>query len=102
MLYPKTVWNGIYDSVISLFTAKYNYTDASGQAAQRERIVREWVTRESCRSGAVLAARLVSVLESVERLAVLAGAGEAPPPAAGTLHHLTKRIRYCMRICSRL
>lgn len=40
--------------------------------------------------------RLVSVLESVERLAVLAGAGagDVPPPAAGTLHHLTKRIRY--------
>lgn len=70
-------------------------SDAPGQVNERERIVREWVSSESCRSGAVLVERLVSVLESVERLVVLAaaGAGDVPPPTAGTLHHLTKRIR---------
>lgn len=83
-------------------------TDAPGQAQERERIVRAWVSAGAekadavgedglagvGRAGGVLAARLVGVLESVERLPVLAPHGDAPPPAQGTLHHLTKRIRY--------
>lgn len=61
---------------------------------ERERVLREWLTRDDCSAGAALAARLVSVLESVERLPVLAPAADAPAPAAGSLHHLAKRIRY--------
>lgn len=84
-------------------------TDKPGQLAERERIVREWAlsgavsdVRESEgdeeRSaeggmGAALAARLVGVLESVERLPVLAPAPDAPAHQPAALHHLTKRIR---------
>lgn len=68
-------------------------SDVQGQANERERIVRTWVSDNAGRAGGVLAARLVGVLESVERLPVLAPHGDAPPPAQGTLHHLTKRIR---------
>ncbi|KAH9632321.1 hypothetical protein HF086_010246 [Spodoptera exigua] len=67
--------------------------DAPGQAAARARLVRSWMGRRGGAAGGVLAARLVAVLESVERLPVHAPHGDAPPPSAGTLHHLTKRIR---------
>lgn len=66
--------------------------DSPTQAGERARLVRAWVSR-SGGAGGVLAARLVAVLESVERLPVHAPGGDAPPPSAGTLHHLTKRIR---------
>ncbi|XP_026315369.1 E3 ubiquitin-protein ligase Ufd4 isoform X2 [Hyposmocoma kahamanoa] len=85
--------SGLAPALLQVLSPQAN--DAPGQVNERERIVRDWVSRESCRSGAIMVERLVSVLESVERLAVLAaaGAGDVPPPAAGTLHHLTKRIR---------
>lgn len=69
------------------------FADAPGQAAARARLVREWVARRGGAAGGVLAARLVAVLESVERLPVHAP-HDAPPPSTGTLHTLTKRIRY--------
>lgn len=75
-------------------------SDGPGQAGERARIVRSWVSRSGCGAGGVLAARLVAVLESVERLPVHAPLGDAPPPSAGTLHHLTKRIRYAAPYCT--
>lgn len=65
--------------------------DGPGTMAARAEAVRGWARA----AGAGVAARLVAVLESVERLPVLAPAGDAPPPAHhAMLHHLTKRIRY--------
>lgn len=65
--------------------------DGPGQAGERARAVGEWAAR----SGGAVAARLVAVLESVERLPVITPAGDTPPPApAASLHLLTKRIRY--------
>ena len=70
-------------------------TDAAGQLAERERVLREWArSAEEGGAGAALAARLVAVLESVERLPVLAPAPDAPAHQPASLHHLTKRIRY--------
>ncbi|XP_068632880.1 E3 ubiquitin-protein ligase Ufd4 isoform X2 [Battus philenor] len=83
--------SGLAPSLLQVLSPQPN--DLSGQVSERERIVREWVTSAECRAGAALAARLVGVLESVERLPVLAPAADAPTPAAGSLHHLAKRIR---------
>ncbi|XP_075974735.1 ubiquitin fusion-degradation 4-like isoform X4 [Anticarsia gemmatalis] len=80
--------SGLAPSLLQVLSPQAN--DARGQGAARERLVRAWLARGA---GGVLAARLVAVLESVERLPVHAPSGDAPPPAAGTLHHLTKRIR---------
>ncbi|XP_045495051.1 E3 ubiquitin-protein ligase HECTD1 isoform X4 [Colias croceus] len=65
--------------------------DAPGQLLERERIIREWLMEGD--TGATVASRLVAVLESVERLPVLAPAPDAPPTHPAALHHLTKRIR---------
>ncbi|KAL0880849.1 hypothetical protein ABMA27_002032 [Loxostege sticticalis] len=83
--------SGLAPSLLQVLSPQPN--DVQGQANERERIVRTWVSDNAGRAGGVLAARLVGVLESVERLPVLAPHGDAPPPAQGTLHHLTKRIR---------
>ncbi|XP_047019044.1 E3 ubiquitin-protein ligase Ufd4 isoform X1 [Helicoverpa zea] len=83
--------SGLAPSLLQVLSPQAN--DAPGQAAARARLVRAWVSRRGGAAGGVLARRLVAVLESVERLPVLAPHGDAPPPAAGTLHHLTKRIR---------
>ncbi|KAJ8730811.1 hypothetical protein PYW08_002224 [Mythimna loreyi] len=83
--------SGLAPSLLQVLSPQAN--DQPGQAAVRARLVREWVSRRGGAAGGVLAARLVAVLESVERLPVHAPAGDAPPPSAGTLHHLTKRIR---------
>ncbi|XP_028176150.1 E3 ubiquitin-protein ligase HECTD1 isoform X2 [Ostrinia furnacalis] len=82
--------SGLAPSLLQVLSPQPN--DVPGQASERERIVRAWVSGQAG-AGGVLAARLVGVLESVERLPVLAPHGDAPPPAQGTLHHLTKRIR---------
>nr|XP_049696413.1 E3 ubiquitin-protein ligase Ufd4 isoform X9 [Helicoverpa armigera] len=83
--------SGLAPSLLQVLSPQAN--DAPGQALARARLVRAWVSRRGGAAGGVLARRLVAVLESVERLPVLAPHGDAPPPAAGTLHHLTKRIR---------
>ncbi|KAJ8721521.1 hypothetical protein PYW07_002296 [Mythimna separata] len=83
--------SGLAPSLLQVLSPQAN--DQPGQAAARARLVRAWMARRGGAAGGVLAARLVAVLESVERLPVLAPAGDAPPPSAGTLHHLTKRIR---------
>ncbi|XP_063893453.1 E3 ubiquitin-protein ligase Ufd4 isoform X5 [Helicoverpa armigera] len=83
--------SGLAPSLLQVLSPQAN--DAPGQAVARARLVRAWVSRRGGAAGGVLARRLVAVLESVERLPVLAPHGDAPPPAAGTLHHLTKRIR---------
>ncbi|XP_049867951.1 E3 ubiquitin-protein ligase Ufd4 isoform X3 [Pectinophora gossypiella] len=82
--------SGLAPALLQVLSPQAN--DACGQAAEREHIVRSWVRGRGA-AGAALAARLVAVLESVERLAVHAPASDAPPPQAGALHHLTKRIR---------
>ncbi|GBP81615.1 E3 ubiquitin-protein ligase Ufd4 [Eumeta japonica] len=66
--------------------------DAPGQLAERERLVREWVEGSGGAAGCALATQLVGVLESVERLPVLALSGDTPA-AHHSLHHLTKRVR---------
>ncbi|XP_060803615.1 E3 ubiquitin-protein ligase HECTD1 [Amyelois transitella] len=84
--------SGLAPSLLQVLSPQPN--DAPGQASERERVVREWVSSDSGRAGATLASRLVGVLESVERLPVLAPPGDAPPPtSAASLHHLAKRIR---------
>ncbi|XP_026733333.1 E3 ubiquitin-protein ligase Ufd4 isoform X4 [Trichoplusia ni] len=85
--------SGLAPSLLQVLSPQAN--DSPGQAGERARLVRAWVSRSGGAGGAggVLAARLVAVLESVERLPVHAPGGDAPPPSAGTLHHLTKRIR---------
>ncbi|XP_072939169.1 E3 ubiquitin-protein ligase Ufd4 isoform X2 [Epargyreus clarus] len=80
--------SGLAPALLQVLSPQPN--DGAGQAAEREAIVREWVSGEAC---AAVAARLVGVLESVERLPVLAPASDAPAPPAGSLHQLTKRIR---------
>ncbi|XP_050562022.1 E3 ubiquitin-protein ligase Ufd4 isoform X2 [Spodoptera frugiperda] len=82
--------SGLAPSLLQVLSPQAN--DAPGQAAARARLVREWVARRGGAAGGVLAARLVAVLESVERLPVHAP-HDAPPPSTGTLHTLTKRIR---------
>lgn len=83
--------SGLAPALLQVLTSQSN--DSTGQAALRESIVREWISREGGRVGEVVVNKIVGVLESVERLPILAPAGDAPPPPAGTLHHLTKRIR---------
>ncbi|XP_013177652.1 PREDICTED: E3 ubiquitin-protein ligase HECTD1 isoform X2 [Papilio xuthus] len=83
--------SGLAPALLHVLSAQSN--DTPGQQLERERVLREWLTRDECATGAALAARLVGVLESVERLPVLAPATDAPAPAAGSLHHLAKRIR---------
>ncbi|CAG9785575.1 unnamed protein product [Diatraea saccharalis] len=83
--------SGLAPSLLQVLSPQPN--DGPGQGGERERIVRAWLCEGEGGAGAALAARLVGVLESVERLPVLAPPGDAPPPAHGALHHLTKRIR---------
>ncbi|RVE51966.1 hypothetical protein evm_003432 [Chilo suppressalis] len=85
--------SGLAPSLLLVLSPQPN--DAPGQASERERIVRTWVCSGEGKAGGTVAARLVGVLESVERLPVLAPPGDAAPPAPahGALHHLTKRIR---------
>ncbi|XP_045534759.1 E3 ubiquitin-protein ligase HECTD1 isoform X2 [Papilio machaon] len=83
--------SGLAPALLHVLSQQQN--DTPGQQLERERVLREWLTRNECAAGAALAARLVGVLESVERLPVLAPATDVPAPAAGSLHHLAKRIR---------
>lgn len=77
--------------VMPLIVLRLVRADGPGQAVERARLVGTWAAR----SGGAVAARLVAVLESVERLPVVTPAGDAPPPApSASLHLLTKRIRY--------
>ncbi|XP_041988693.1 E3 ubiquitin-protein ligase Ufd4 isoform X4 [Aricia agestis] len=62
------------------------YESALGQ------LVGEWLSADEGRVGTALAARLVGVLESAERLPVVAPAADAPH-APQALHHLTRRLR---------
>ncbi|KAJ0175593.1 hypothetical protein K1T71_008752 [Dendrolimus kikuchii] len=82
--------SGLAPALLQVLSPQVN--DGPGQVCEREAIVREWMCRGEGRAGAAVAARLVAVLESVERLPVLAPPGDAPAPSS-TLHHLTKRIR---------
>ncbi|XP_047508837.1 E3 ubiquitin-protein ligase HECTD1 isoform X4 [Pieris napi] len=66
-------------------------SDGPNQLSERERIIREWLKEGE--TGATVASRLVAVLESVERLPVLAPVLDAPTTHPSALHHLTKRIR---------
>ncbi|CAH0714365.1 unnamed protein product, partial [Brenthis ino] len=81
--------SGLAPALLQVLSPQPN--DAPGQLAERERIVRTWARPEA--AGAALAARLVGVLESVERLPVLTPAPDAPAHQPAALHHLTKRIR---------
>ncbi|XP_069356468.1 E3 ubiquitin-protein ligase Ufd4 isoform X1 [Maniola hyperantus] len=99
--------SGLAPALLQVLSPQAN--DKPGQLAERERIVREWALSGSAAiesketegdeekstggTGAALAARLVGVLESVERLPVLAPAPDAPAHQPAALHHLTKRIR---------
>ncbi|XP_061382939.1 E3 ubiquitin-protein ligase Ufd4 isoform X3 [Danaus plexippus] len=85
--------SGLAPALLQVLSPQPN--DKPGQLSDREGVVRCWAwsgnPEGSC--GAALAGRLVAVLESVERLPVLAPAPDAPPHQPPTLHHLTKRIR---------
>ncbi|KAI5638854.1 HECT-domain (ubiquitin-transferase) domain-containing protein [Phthorimaea operculella] len=83
--------SGLAPALLQVLSPQTN--DVPGQLAEREAIVRAWVSN-SVEAGAALASRLVAVLESVERLCVHLASADAPPPQAQALHHLTKRIRF--------
>ncbi|KAJ2942645.1 hypothetical protein O0L34_g2114 [Tuta absoluta] len=82
--------SGLAPALLQVLSPQTN--DVPGQLAERESIVRAWVST-SVEAGAALASRLVAVLESVERLCVHLALADATPPQAQALHHLTKRIR---------
>ncbi|CAK1540512.1 unnamed protein product [Leptosia nina] len=81
--------SGLAPALLQVLSPQPN--DSPGQLAERERIIREWLMEGE--TGGTVASRLVAVLESVERLPVLAPAPDAPPAHPAALHHLTKRIR---------
>ncbi|CAH2234913.1 jg4144 [Pararge aegeria aegeria] len=100
--------SGLAPALLQVLSPQPN--DKPGQLAERERIVREWALPGSSThegkealegdeengtggTGAALATRLVGVLESVERLPILAPSPDAPAHQPAALHHLTKRIR---------
>ncbi|XP_047984096.1 E3 ubiquitin-protein ligase Ufd4 [Leguminivora glycinivorella] len=81
--------SGLAPALLQVLSQQPN--EPVSQYRAREQLVRLWAV--DSRAGCALAARLVGVLESVERLPVHAPAGDAPPPPSTALHHLTKRIR---------
>lgn len=82
--------SGLAPALLQVLSPQVN--DGPGHLSERSRVVSAWMCRASGAAGAALAERLVAVLESVERLPVLAP-HDAPPAPASALHHLTKRIR---------
>ncbi|KAI8422310.1 hypothetical protein MSG28_006187 [Choristoneura fumiferana] len=83
--------SGLAPTLLQVLSPQPN--EPASQTRARERVIREWVSRDESLVGLALATRLVGVLESVERLPVHAPAGDVPPPPTTALHHLTKRIR---------